>query len=651
MKHIFISGTGTDVGKTFVSALLAASNPEYRYWKPVQTGGPDIDANAVRGSVERISGAACFSFEEALSPDQAAEAEGRAGPSIRELLTILRGRDEALLIEGAGGLMVPLNEANETWLDFLQEGRLPVVLVAQSGLGTLNHTLLSIEALQSRAIPILAVILNGPPHPKNLQSLRRMKADIDFYALPQDPDPEQRAAFSSDLWSRLQRATEAAPDEWLDYDRKYVWHPYTQHKTAPYPIPVVRGQGIYLESAEGERLIDASASWWTCSIGHGRPEIGEAIRRQQASLDHCGFGNATHEVGSRLANRLVAACEGDLQRVFYSDNGSCAVEVALKIAAQSWLNRGVRGRSKFLYFQGAYHGDTFGAMAVGESGGFHKEFTAFRIPGVESRVVTSHRSRLCPEGPMALDQGLADLSLCFEKHAHELAGVIIEPLIQGASGMNMQEVRWLQQLSRLCREWKVPLILDEVFTGMGRAGAPFAYQRAGIEPDILCLAKGLTGGNLPLAATLVREDLFAAFLDDDRSKALLHGHTFTGNPIACAAALATLDIYDRENLWNRGRVIEDAFRSWIEAVGGELGLHAPRALGGVLAFELGTGDYFDPLAYAAPAAARRNGLLLRTLGATLYFIPTLTIEKAELDTALRALHRTVRDLRNEERDG
>lgn len=645
MRHIFITGTGTDVGKTFVSSLLLEANERYSYWKPVQTGGPDIDAAEVRRVSNRIAKAESIHFALPLSPDQAAEAEGRPGPNVEQLLSILRKSEETLLIEGAGGLMVPLNEGHETWLDFLQKSRLPVLLVAQSGLGTLNHTLLSIEALENRSIPILAVLLNGPIHTRNLRSLQRLKPNVSFHCLSDSPDSEERARVGRDIWQVIDGSLEKHADDWLAADKKYVWHPYTQHKTAPDPIPVVGGQGVYLETANGERLIDASASWWTCSIGHGRTEIGAAIRRQQAQLDHCGFGNATHEVGSRLAERLVGITEGRFPRVFYSDNGSCAVEAALKIAAQSWLNKGIRSRNKFLYFQGAYHGDTFGTMAVGDSGGFHKDFTAFRIPGIEAKVVTSHRSRLCPTGPAALEEGLKDLSLCFERHAHEMAGVIIEPLIQGSSGMNLQEVAWLQHLAKLCRQTQVPLILDEVFTGMGRIGGAFAFQRAGIEADILCMAKGLTGGNLPLAATLVRESLFEAFLDDDRSKALLHGHTFTANPIGCAAALATLKIYDQENLWTKGLAIETRFHRWIEEEAEGLGLHQARALGGVLAFELGTGDYFDPLAYSVPSEGRRNGLLLRTLGSTIYFIPPLTITDSELHAALGSLARTVREVR------
>lgn len=650
-SQLFITATGTDVGKTFVSSLLLRAAKDWSYWKPVQTGGSAVDQNAVLeiAPLAHISFLKKYEYDLPASPDQAAEAEFALSPTVKDLVRLAKGQ-ENLMIEGAGGLMVPLNEDNETWLDFLQATHMPVLLVAKSGLGTINHTLLSIEALQSRAIPILGLVLNGPEHKANQKSLARFHPKINQLVIPQlgsDTAISELDRIGQSLWKTLSlwRNEAQQSETWRRKDKDYVWHPYTQHQTAPDAIPLVYGRGPFLYTDEGEELLDASASWWTCTIGHGNNKIGSAIRGQQAKLDHCGFGNATHQPGAELAARLVALAGSDFARVFYSDNGSCAVEVALKMAVQARINLGEPQKSKFLYFQGAYHGDTFGAMSVAESGGFHKAFAPYVFKGIEAQVVTSHPSRLSPSGPKSLEEGKTHLKGIFEKHGHELAGVVIEPWVQGAGGMIFQDLEWLRYLAQLCAEHKVYLILDEVFTGLGRIGDNFAFQRAGISADILCLAKGLTGGNLPLAATLASAEIFNAFLDEDRSKALLHGHTFSGNPIACAAALATLDIYREQDLAARAREMETEFLKWIADNHSVLDLISPRAVGGILAFEVAKDGYFNKAAYDIPAIGRRYHLLLRTLGATVYFVPTLTIETDALRQGLENLRLTIAEYR------
>ncbi len=650
-SQVFVTATGTEVGKTFISSLLMRSTKDWSYWKPVQTGGQAIDQNAVLelAPSAKISPLKTFEYALPASPDQAAAAEFAEAPLVKDLVRMAKSQDRTL-IEGAGGLMVPLNDDSETWLDFLQASQIPVLLVASSGLGTLNHTLLSVEALQSRAIPILGVVLNGPEHKGNHKSLSRHLPRIPIYSLPKlgsDTALSELDRIGEELWRlmSIHRNEAQRSDSWRQKDKDFVWHPYTQHHTAPEPIPIVSGKGPFLYTDRGEELLDASSSWWTSTVGHGHPKIGAAIRRQQAKLDHCGFGNATHQPASELAAKLIGLAGEDYSKVFYTDNGSCALEVALKMAAQARVNRGESHKNKFLYFRGAYHGDTFGAMSVAESGGFHKAFAPYVFKGIEAPIVTSHRSRLCPEGPLALENGKAQLKEIFLKHAHEIAGVVIEPWVQGASGMNFQDLDWLRYLSKLCAEHRVYLILDEVFTGLGRIGDHFAFQRAGISADILCLAKGLTGGNLPLAATLATDEIFEAFLDEDRSKALLHGHTFTGNPIACSAALATLDIYREKALPSRAMDMESTFIHWIANHSEELGLIAPRALGGILAFELNDAGYFDRAAYEIPAFGRKYGLLLRTLGGTVYFVPPLLMEEVTLRRGLEGLRSTIREYR------
>ncbi len=654
--NLFVTATGTDVGKTIISAALldaaARHGHQLQYWKPVQTGGVDIDRHSIEAVLSRplLCPLPSFSYSKPASPDQAAVADKADPPYVATLMQRFRQHSAGpLLVEGAGGLATPLNEDNETWLGFMIATRLPVVLVSSTRLGTINHTVLSLETLDAHDIPVLGVILNGPHDQANLQSLQRMMPHHRFTSFPEinfESQSTQWMAATDGLWKFLKEASEEIDEAtWIETDKKVLWHPYTQHKTAPAPAPIVRAKGIHLYTEEGDELIDGTSSWWTCSIGHGHPEIGAAIRRQQSRLDHCIFAGATHRPAVELAEKLIDLTEGHLQRVFYSDNGSCAVEVALKMASQGWKNKGVADRHLFLHFKGAYHGDTFGAMALAEHDGLHGHQRGGLLAGVEATPVTAHRSRLCPDGPASLAQGLDALDAIFARHHQNLAGVLIEPWLQGASGMNIQELSWLQHLGRLCRLHGVPLILDEVFTGMGRAGAPFAFLRAGLEPDIVCIAKGLTGGNLPLAATLCREDIFAQFEDDDRQKALLHGHTFSGNPIGCAAALATLKVYKKQNLFDRALQIEDRFMQWLESQDDRI--ENGRTLGGVMAWEIagtGFGSYFSPAAEAMPAIARRHGLLLRPLGNTMYFVPPLSITSSELEDALQRIERCLDDM-------
>ncbi|WP_141735815.1 adenosylmethionine--8-amino-7-oxononanoate transaminase [Oligoflexus tunisiensis] len=656
---LFVTGTGTDVGKTIISAALlvgaARRGQPLHYWKPVQTGGDSID----RDQVERLCPAVqpyagrVWSYPLPASPDQAAQAAVREAPTVEAIGAALDPAAD-ILMEGAGGLLVPLNEQNETWRDCIRMLQLPTVVVAGSGLGTLNHTLLTLEALDAAGIEVLAVVINGPAHEANLQSLKRMRPDQRFIPFPWLDLTQPSAAWhraAEELFDAVTLRNQTTdPAAWYAYDRQHCWHPYTQHQTAPDPLPLVKAQGIYLETASGEKLIDASASWWTNSTGHGHPKVGAAIARQHQKIDHCIFAGATHEPASLLAKELVKLSQGQLPRVFYSDNGSCAVEVGLKMVAQSWQNRGIYHRKSFLFFKGAYHGDTFGAMSVGASEGFHKAFSPYLFAGKSLAPVTSHASPICPEGPESLARGLDELKAMFQNHGHELAGVIIEPWVQGASGMNFQDLTWLQTLGRLCREYALPLILDEVFTGMGRVGSYFAFERAGLQPDIVCIAKGLTGGTLPLAVTLTTEAMFESFLDQDGSKALLHGHTFTGSALACAAALAALDIYRSEKILDRVAAMETETRNWIARRAQDLGLISPRALGAILAFELpgsGAGDYFHPLAQKVPTIARRHGLLMRTLGNTMYFVPPLSIQAGEVRDALQRMERTLGDLHRE----
>lgn len=409
-------------------------------------------------------------------------------------------------------------------------------------------------------------------------------------------------------------------------DARVVWHPYTQHGIEPEPLPVVAAHGAWLRLADGRQLLDGISSWWATLHGHCHPRIASAIAAQAAQLDHVLFAGATHEPAVQLAEELLAIAPRGLSRVFYSDDGSTAVEVALKMVLQAWRQRGQAQRTVFVALDGAYHGDTFGAMAAGDPDPF---FTAF------APLLFAVRRVPIDANGTAVAVALAELG-------ERAAGVIVEPLLQGAAGMRVQPPGFLPAVRAACTQHGVPLIADEVFTGFGRTGAMFACERAGIAPDVLCLAKGLTGGTLPLAATLASEDLFAAFLHHDRSRFFPHGHTFTANPIACAAALASLQVCREHDVAAAFARIGSSLHAQVADLASHPHVRELRQLGGMVAFELAD----DRPGYLAGAALRlrreaiARGVLLRPLGNVLYALPPACVtaeEIALLANVLRAL--------------
>lgn len=665
----FVTGTGTDVGKTVISSALARGfllqKKSVLYWKPVQTG-LDHDAQTVQSLAGNDTNASLtiyptrFHFPLAASPDQAAQDAGMPAATVTKLKEEWRERclksldadsnardNKVVLIEGAGGVLVPLNEQNETWLHFIREIKPETIVVGSSTLGTLNHTALTIEKLHSSGVAIRAVIIQGEAHPANMKSLRRQYPNVPFIAFPHIKnfsDKEWDNACQT-LVKQIPPPQKTSLEKIRQADAEHVWHPFTQHQDAAPAIVVERAKGVWLYTTDGERLLDAVGSWWTNTIGHGVEEIGAAIHRQQQTLDHCLFSTLTHEPGSLLAQRLSALTDHTFSRVFFSDNGSCALEVAIKMAAQYFVNLGETERNLILGFEGTYHGDTFGAMSAAGNDVFHGAFRPFFFKTLRHAPVTLHPSSVCPEGSAALATYCASLDTLLTQNASRLAAVVIEPLLQGAGGMLLQDIRFLRFLRQRTQELGIPLIYDEVFTGMGRSGDFFTFKRySDITPDIVCAAKGLTGGNLALAVTLASEKIFAGFLGPDKTSAFLHGHSYTANPIACAAALATLDFYEKNELIQKSQRLEQRFKTWITEEGSRLNLTNPRALGAVLAFEFpdsGIGDYHDTRASQVPQLARAQGLFLRPLGNTIYVCPPLTITPEETDFLLQALQNIV----------
>ncbi|HZS62247.1 MAG TPA: adenosylmethionine--8-amino-7-oxononanoate transaminase, partial [Gemmatimonadaceae bacterium] len=387
-------------------------------------------------------------------------------------------------------------------------------------------------------------------------------------------------------------------------DRQHVWHPYTQHAIAPAPIPIRRAEGAVLVDMDGREIIDAISSWWVTLHGHAQPEIAEAIGRQAHVLEQVIFAGFTHEPAAMLAAELAERLPAGLTRVFFSDNGSTAVEVAIKIAMQYWQNRGER-RPLIAALEHAYHGDTFGAMSASARGLFTDPYGS-RLFDV-CRLATPDDE--LPDG---------------------LAAVIVEPLLQGAGGMRMWSEASLRSLRERTTERGVLLIADEVLTGFGRTGPLFACQRADIVPDVICLSKGLTGGFLPMGATAVREEIFEGFLSQDRRHTLFHGHSFTANPIACAAARASLALLNEASA-RRRLDIEQKHRTALAHLVSHPRVSAPRVLGTVAAFNLGGAGYLSPVGTDLTRFALERGVLLRPLGDVVYVLPPYCTTDAQLD--------------------
>jgi adenosylmethionine---8-amino-7-oxononanoate aminotransferase len=405
-----------------------------------------------------------------------------------------------------------------------------------------------------------------------------------------------------------------SPPDWFADGLPHIWLPYTQMKTAAPPLAVARTSGTRFVLADGRELVDGIASWWTACHGYIHPHIQAAMQRQLESMPHVMFGGAVHEPALNLARRLCALLPGDLDRVFFSDSGSVAVEVALKMATQYWLNKGVRTRSKFLAFNGGYHGDTIATMSVCDPvEGMHSLYSGL-LP--ENYIVDLPRDEASAS---AFEQVL-------ERHAGELAGIIVEPLVQGAGGMVFHDVDVLCRLRAAADKYDLLLIFDEIFTGFGRTGSMFACEKAGVVPDIITLSKALTGGTMSLAATVARKGVFDAFWSDDPKAALMHGPTYMANALACAAANASLDVFEREPRLEQIARIAKSLEDGLAPCRALEGIVDVRVRGAIGVVELDHIDNLDVLKRRFVEA----GVWIRPFGRIVYLTPAFTIDEDDL---------------------
>ena len=418
----------------------------------------------------------------------------------------------------------------------------------------------------------------------------------------------------------MQREPDSSREDWVALDRAHVWHPYTQMATAPPPLAVARAAGVWLETADGRRVLDGISSWWVNLHGHSHPRLVRALTEQLGKLQQVVFAGASHEPAARLAAALVERTPPGLGHVFYSDDGSTSVEVGMKLAAQYHCHSGSPERTLFIGFDGAYHGDTFGTMATGGSSVFHGTFAPFLFEVRHARA--PHE-----------DANLESLAHILSEEAPRVAAVLVEPIVQGAAGMRISTAETLRRLRALCDQYDVLLIADEVFTGFGRTGRLFACEHGPIAPDILCLSKGITGGCLPLAATLSTDRIYEAFLSEDRGRTFFHGHSYTANALACAVACESLAILEDEHVLERIAQIEALFAEHLEALAQHALVRSTRGIGALAVLELEpeeTAGYLDESGPRLHRALLERGIFLRPLGNVLYLLPPYAISDDEI---------------------
>lgn len=408
----------------------------------------------------------------------------------------------------------------------------------------------------------------------------------------------------------------------IEKDKQYVWHPFTQMQTAPEPLEIVKAKDAVLYSADGKEYLDCNSSWWVNVHGHGHDHIAQAIASQFIKIDHVIFAGVTHPKAVELAERVATLLPDPLQKVFFSDNGSTAVEVALKMVFQFWFNQD-KPKKRILALEGAYHGDTFGAMSVGQRGYFNEPFEHFffNVDFIDLPTVKTE------------DELLLKAEQFFK--SGEFAGLIVEPLIQGSSGMRTYSASFLDRLVSLAKKHEVLVIFDEVMTAWGRTGKLFAMNHCEVIPDIVCLSKGLTGGVIPMGLTVSTETIYKGFLSTDKSKALLHGHSFTGNALACAAACASLDIFENELTWQNINRIQKSHLDFKFSIEKNKMIKEVRSLGTILALEINTGEgntYFSSIRDEAYDFFLQRGLLIRPLGNIVFINPPYCITKEQLNS-------------------
>jgi adenosylmethionine-8-amino-7-oxononanoate aminotransferase len=638
MTDFLVLGTDTDAGKTTFALLwLAAFTDDTDYWKPVETG--DSDTQRLRRLVpQAVIHPPLARFTAPVAPALAARLEGRSVPTPSTIAAAKPSPASGnLLIESFGSPFSPLTD-DELQLELIRLLDVPCVLATSSAVGAVGRTLQALHALAAHHVYPRAVALVGPPDEFAAAQIAQHWTGVRVVSLrpPAAWQPvaversarQQRAALEDLRRILLASSSNGHASSWVDrVDQDAVWHPYTALGETDAPLHVVGAQDEFLYLADGTRVIDAISSWWTILHGHRFPPLMAALAEGARTWDHVIFAGVTHRPAVELAALLLGSAPWDGRgRVFYSDDGSTAVEVALKMAYQFWCHRGEPGRTGFVGFEDGYHGDTFGAMAVGRDPVFFGRFAPLLF-----------RAERVPLSAERLDDVLG-------RRRGTVAAVIVEPLVQGAGGMRMHSPEELRALFEVTRRHDVLFIADEVMTGGGRTGTLWAHEASGIAPDLICAGKTLAGGVLPLAATLAAPAVVAAFESADRERTFFHGHSFTAHPLACSVAVANWRLLRETDALAAPRRME-AF--WREALAPVADRAAVRIRGSIAAVELDApGGYLAGVGRRLRQSCLEDGVFLRPLGNVLYAMPPFRTSETSLRRIADAMCRAVKEARS-----
>jgi adenosylmethionine-8-amino-7-oxononanoate aminotransferase len=662
-RSFFITATDTGVGKTMTTLILAtrlrAAGHDVGVFKPVQSGGND--AALLRdglGLEDRLDEINPFFAPEPLSPHLAfARAKVRIQPAgIMAAFERLAARHEIMLIEGAGGLLTPLT-FRYAMADLVRDLGAALIIVARPGLGTINHTVLTVNEARRRGIAVAGVIFcdttgdaKGLAAMTNPAAIRRIAGVPLLGAVPfvgrRGKTAILRAGAGVDVPALLRSPRRWSGRQLMAIDKKYVWHPFTAMQDWLADVPgqglvIDRGEGSYLVDVDGCRYLDGVSSLWVNVHGHRKRELDEALVQQAGKIAHSTFLGLTHPAAVELARELVGIAPKGLAKVFYSDNGSTAVEIALKMSYQYWQNTGRKTKRSIIHLANAYHGDTLGSVSVGGIDLFHRVYRGL--------MFRSLRLDMPVDGYAPTFEAADRLEALLKKKHASIASLVLEPVVQGAAGMIMWPKGLLKRFATLCRKYDVLLIADEVATGFGRTGTMFACDSENVRPDILCMAKGITGGYLPLAATLTTQRVFDGFVFPYKDmKTFFHGHTYTGNPLACAVALANIRLFRTEKVLERlqpriaylarrlmplrdmpcvGDIRQRGFMVGIELV-------MDRATGRPFPWQ-------DRAGARVCAEARHHGVIIRPLGNVIVLMPPLSMTIPELDALVCAVERAI----------
>jgi adenosylmethionine-8-amino-7-oxononanoate aminotransferase len=441
-------------------------------------------------------------------------------------------------------------------------------------------------------------------------------------------------------------------NELREMDREFLWHPYTKHSSIKeLPLPIIeKGEGVYLVDIEGRRYLDAISSWWSCNLGHGHPELIASIRNQAETLDHSIIGNLSHPTVIKLSKKLCNLFADNARHVLYGSDGASAVEAALKISIQYWYNVEKSQKCRFAYLSGDYHGDTLGTIYVGFVESFHRQFAKSVIPSFQAEAPFCGKCRFGKTEDTCSLECFSSMEDIITGNHEELAAVIVEPLCQGASGMRMYSPRYLTKLHEICAAFNILLIVDEIAMGYGRTGKMFAHQHAEIDPDIVCIGKGISGGTLPISATIVKNRIFDTFTDKPVDNTFYHGHTFAGNPIASAVALKVLEIYERDSIVEKAEHLGKILKEEMVRFEDLPTVSNVRCLGMIGAVELEEGNVsFESKDISRIDAIRtyllEHNILMRPLGNVFYLMMPLVVSEDLLKETVEVFYEAVKSIK------